>query len=363
MKLSHFEVGPLRVRWEVPLLGAVLAFLGTPRLAAAFLVVLALHELGHALAAFWAKAPFVWWLQLSGAGPYVRELRGMAAVAVLLAGPATGIVVVGVALCAFQFEATRPWARDLGYAGILWNGWQLLPFPPLDGGQLLLPRLLDRGVSATWAWRSGWIAGLVLAVSVALLFPNQLGPVIWLTAMVLILGRADAGYVRHFDAYRAFERGDHRQVLARVGGMPDFMDRQDAQRLLALGLASAYELEDPAAVEALAARLPAAHPVALGAATWLLLRKQAYGGRLAEWALDAWDAERVKGSVERGVWADLCFYYAVFEASEQRFESALGLLERAVGFGFDHGARLEAEPTFERLKEHPRFLAVMERFS
>ena len=147
-----------------------------------------------------------------------------------------------------------------------------------------------------------------------------------------------------------------------VANLPDRMRSAELRSLVELGLASALELEDDKAVESLAARLPPYHRAALGAAEWLLRRDRAYGARIAERALEAVDHERVReGEIDRERFADLTFWFAIHEAEALRFDSALGLLERAVAFGFDDLDRLEAEGRFATLFERARFVALVDR--
>jgi hypothetical protein len=239
-----------------------------------------------------------------------------------------------------------------------------MPFPPLDGGQILRLALQDRNVGATFAWRLGWALGFLAAIVLVLIDSTNLQPVVLLTGMALILGRGESGYVRHVDAYALWEKGDHRGVLARVKKLPEYLDREDRAKLLELGLYAAKELGDQASAVELAAQLPPFRPVVMSIGEWLLTKDNSGGAKIAQRALDALDEERTKIATpeERERYGDLTFRYAVHEARELRMDSALGLLERAVDLGFSDRDRTEAEPAFKPLLDSPRWTKVLGRF-
>ena len=283
----------------------------------------------------------------------------------LLAGPLASLILGLLGWLLFA-ASTTPLGRTAGWelrhAAFLWTAFQIIPFPPTDGGLLLCRWLEQKTGSATAAWRIAWAVALASSLLAVTLWPRALFPALWLIALAMALGRTEAGFVRHLDAFQAFERGEHRAVLEHVAKLPRWIAARDRAPLAALGLRSALELEDPAAVERFAAELPAHHQEVVRAATWLLASGRESGARLAERALDALDAERTQpGPAELERWADLAFYLAVFEAEGMRPESALGLLERAADLGFDDLARLETEPRLARVSAHPRFTRLTER--
>lgn len=359
---QQLQLGPLVLRLEVLLISVGLMILFRPSLGAAFFLVLAFHELGHALVAARQGRPFRWWVQVGGAQPYVFELLPWAELKVVLGGVLGDAVLFGLGFLLARrapIEEVANFGADLAAVALLWSGFQLLPFPPLDGGILLRRLLSERLGTALWAWRIGWALGLVCVVLVAWRFPAWLEPAVWLTVMTVALGRSEAGYVRHLDAYQAWTRGEHQVVLAKVKQPPDWLPKADRDRLHELGVSAAIEAQDGAALERHAGALPPQSKAAIQAAEWLLRHDRPYGARIAEHAYDALDAERVKAKdLDRDRWADLMVHHAFFEAGHGRDESALGLLERAVQLGFDHLERLEAEPRLERIRLHGRYLAL-----
>lgn len=372
VKLRELRAGPLRVHWDF-----ILVVLGTglvsglvrqdpvagATMGSALALSIALHELGHGLAARALGRPMQVVLQLTGGLTYLgpKDTRGQQAL-VLLAGPLAG----GVGFALGRLLEASFAGQLLGYFGtllssmsVLWAVFQVLPFPPLDGGLLLRRVGLAGLASATLAWRLGWILGFTVSLLLVAMEPRLLEPAVWLVGMVVILGRAEAGHVRHLDAFEAWQRGDHAEVIRRVRRAPDYLDPRDRRALLELGVSAGIEQEDFSAVEDLAAKLPAAHPSCVRAAEWLMMRGRAFGARLAEQAFDAWDADRLEGPVDRDRWADLAMRLAIYEADSLKLDSALGLLERAAALGFDNVDRLEAEGAFHQLRENPRWATIL----
>ena len=358
--------GRIDVRLDVLAVLAGAGLISSGMTTAALFVTIAFHELGHALAAFVFTRRFSLTLQLTGGSVYVRRIeRRWAQAVVLLAGPLAGLIPVGVGTLWLLRSPGGGWGEvgeALRYCAGLWSCFQLLPFPPMDGGILVRRVLFVSPGRATAVWKASWIAGFAMVAGTVVLEPRLLEPAVWLTGMAVILGRAEAGYVRHIDAFAAWERGEFQEVVRRVRAMPGYVVRADRVALLELGVAAARELEDAPSVEGFAAQLPAAHATAVSAAEWLLLHGRAFGARLAEQAFDALDADRVSGvDIDRERWGDLAFRLAIFEAEQLKMESALGMLERAVDLGFDDVDRLEAEASFARIADHPRFLIARAR--
>jgi hypothetical protein len=280
---------------------------------------------------------------------------------VVLAGPMVS-VAGAVALLAVSRSGLSRSGQAFVYASMVWGAYQLSPYPALDGGQAIRAIFASRSKSATLLWRLQWLAGLLTSISIAYLFPSFLEEVVLLSGLALILGRAESGYVRHLDAYAAWERGDHKAVIELVRRLPDYLDRGDKMMLLELGLRSAMELEDEQAAEELGELLPPHRPAVLKAAEWLLSRNSSIGAKLAQRALDALDAETVKPTpdeLER--FADATFRYAVFEAGQLNHESAIGLIERAIAFGFRDLDRIEADSALKPLARNPRYEGVIAR--
>jgi Zn-dependent protease len=354
---SDVTLGPIRLRLELVPIIAGIAFVSSPSLALSFLLAIFVHELGHSLVArkLGITTPKII-LQVTGGGSYIREVsEPRRRILVLLAGPAASTFLSAVALVARS--------EDLFYAATVWSVYQLMPFPPLDGGQLLRIVLARRIESATLAWRLGWILGISIAVTFVLIDFGNLQPVVLLTGMALVLGRAESGYVRHLDAYAAWKRGDHRTVVNLANRVPEYLPPEDKRTLFELALRSAIELEDVRAIQSFSDHLPPYSPVVIAAAEWLLGRREGYGAKLAQRALDALDHEQVKltSREDRERWAELVFRFARWEAIELRGDSALGLLERAVELGFDDTDRLELDGDLLVLRGLPRWQAILRR--
>ncbi len=362
--VKDLRLGAVCVRWDVIIVLVAMSIISHWTTALGFFLVLAIHELGHALAAYKFSGKFTYIIQLTGGISYLRnESSAFGQRAILLAGPLSGLIPLGIGHLLVLWNPNYEVARlgaVLQFCAILWSLFQLSPFPPMDGGILLRCTLGAKLGNATWAWRLGWLLGFASVVLAVAADQNLLEPLAWLTGMAVILGRSDAGYVRHLDAYAAWERGDYREVVNRVEKLPDYLALEDQIALMDLGLAAALELEDKGGVEEMAARLPAARPSVVGAAQWLLQKDRPFGSRLAQQAFDALDSERVKRTeIDAEAWADLAFRYAEFEARGLNPDSALGLLERAVELGFDQRDWLEASAAFDSLKERSRYKALI----
>lgn len=357
---SDISLAGVTIRLELLPIAVAIALLSGVDVALALAIALLVHELGHLAAARAAGARASrLTLQLGGGGAYARPLESSGLrIAVLAAGPAA-TALLAAAACVSPLPA---FLRQVPWAAAVWSVYQLAPFPPLDGGRILQLALEGRGVSATRIWFLGWALGAGLAVLIVVLDGRQLAPVVLLSGIALILGRAEAGYVRHVDAYAAWERGDHRAVIAVVRRLPDYLERSVRTTILELGVMSAMEVGEIEALVSLTAELPASRPVVMRGAEWLLGRGREEGAKLAQRALDALDAEVVRPEgAEREPFADLAFRYAVHEAAALRPESALGLLERAVDLGFADVDRLEADATLAGVRIHPRYATIRAR--
>lgn len=364
--LDDFVIGPVRFRIDFLLIPVGIAVATKIPIGVGFLIAILVHELGHAIAKKIVEGDFVLYLQVGGGGPYVRSVRDRKHfVFVLLAGPLLTLVPALAGHLYVQYAPTGLyafWGASLRFACLVWAGFQLLPFPTLDTGLILRRWITKKTDSATLAWKVGWVLGFTIIILVVTLSFDLFPWAVWLTVVAILLGRAEAAYVRHVDAFSAWERGDHKGVIAYVTALPEKTKPADAIGLLELGLASAIHLEDVAMIEKLAGRFPSHHPSALGASEWLLIRERPYGAKLAEAALEELDHERVKqADVDLERYADMTFRFAIFQAAEMRWDSALGLLERAVVFGFDDVDRMEAEGRFDRIRDRSRFQALIGR--
>lgn len=114
---------------------------------ARLLVILAVHEAGHALA-MWGfgyrdvRVFFVPFMGAAAAGT-TTTAQGWQRGVVLLAGPLPGILVgLGVAIAAFV--APVPWLSEAAFMAVVVNALNLLPIGPLDGGRLFQLALFSR---------------------------------------------------------------------------------------------------------------------------------------------------------------------------------------------------------------------------
>ena len=156
---------PIRVEWYFWLMACVLYGFGNvvPTelvlwVACVFLSIV-VHELGHALASRrYGLAPFVVLYGMGGLtySPGAERLGRGQRIVITLAGPAAGL-----ALAAAVFAVGTLWVapgapalllftvRVLLYINIVWTFLNLLPVPPLDGGQVLAHALGPRHATTT----------------------------------------------------------------------------------------------------------------------------------------------------------------------------------------------------------------------
>ena len=174
---------------------AVAALSVPPGVAAAVFAAAALHECGHALALYAFRVPFEGlYLTAFGATIYARGKERLSYGKELLttaAGPAVNL------LCAPVVGAAARWADwDWGYlfagAHVLLGLYNLLPVPPLDGGQLLYlstAYFFGPFVGAAAAAWTGFAFSSALALLAAYLtFFCGEGMFFFLTALVLLFG-------------------------------------------------------------------------------------------------------------------------------------------------------------------------------
>ncbi len=132
--------------------------------AAAFVVLLLVHEMGHVIAlrreGIKASAPM--FIPFLGAVITSRSLgdNALAEARVGLGGPILGSI--GAAACVLIWHATGNdlW-RALAFTGFLLNLFNLLPVVPLDGG---------RAMAAISPWM--WFLGFLALIPLVFIFPN-----------------------------------------------------------------------------------------------------------------------------------------------------------------------------------------------
>lgn len=160
-------------------------------LVAALVVVVVAHELGHffAMRHFRFREPSIFFMPFLGGATTgdKPDARLHERVLVALAGPIPGLVAALAYGLFVPLAEQSPLVRTVSLVSIFLNGFNLLPFWPLDGGHLVErtllpghPRLgvafiaLSASVLVGLAWVHGdWVA--VVAVSVAAIFSLRSG--------------------------------------------------------------------------------------------------------------------------------------------------------------------------------------------
>ena len=347
----------MTVRTDLAVILVVIGVTFEPSDALALALAVLAHEAGHFLVArvVGGRGPLL--LQVGSGRPYLKGVEGyLPTLAVLAAGGIAGLVPFTASLYMEYFGA------KLRSAVVLWTLYQWLPFPTLDGGQLLTRTVLAQVERSLIRWRILWALGLVTVIVLGLALPQLVRWLVYFTAMALLLGRSEAAAMRYQDAYEAWEAGDHRAVIARAERVPAFFTDDEVETITLLGLSSARAVDDPDAMDTLAMALAPHHPERVRTAEQLLRTRHPAGLPLADDAFAALDQGRVTSSdVEAEQWADLAFHAASAEAAAGRVERALDRLERAATFGFDQLERLQADPELGPLLEQPRFAAVVRR--
>ena len=328
-----------------------------PTWALALLIAVLCHELGHYLVARALGGQGALVMQVGSGRPYLKGIAGLwPSIVVLLAGGVAAFVPFTASLYMQYFGA------KLRAAIILWTLYQWLPYPSLDGGQILIRTVLARVDRTLTKWRILWVVGVLTAVALGWAFPLLAKWLMYFTVMALLLGRSEAGPLRYADAYESWEAGDHSGVVDRALQAPRYLSEDELEALTVLGLASARALDNADAIDNLCEGLPPHHPERVRAAEYLLRHEHAEGPTLARLAFEAYDRGRVtQTELDSELWADLAFHAASAEAKFGHRDEALDFLERAASLGFDHLDRLEADPQLSRLEEQPRYQAVVER--
>lgn len=138
-----------------------------PSIAAALLIVILLHEIGHVIAMRWAGipvrgiyfVPFFGGVAVGGHGAKSEVARGLVA----LMGPGFSLLTTTLLLY-LSSQNSEPMLSELALMSAILNGFNLLPILPLDGGHVvgaLLSRAspgLTRAVQALMLLIGGGIA-------------------------------------------------------------------------------------------------------------------------------------------------------------------------------------------------------------
>jgi len=329
------------------------------------------HELGHAAALRGWGVPSRIVLHVMG-GVTTHEAKlptRWSRIAVSLAGPAAGMVLLGLpaVLVDAAWPAPEPW-DDVLYLVVWVNlGWalvNLLPVLPLDGGHVA-HELLDAGTRGRGEVPARWLSVLTAAAAGA-----------WAVANGFVFGAVFAGFfvLDNLQALRGRRERDAAADLRPAAAALTAGDtattralahrvlegaRDERARAMALELTAWADLadDDPAAAAAVLADHPAgvdlsghlralvtepdpAERVNATVDAWLVHRyvpAGIYTARLAAAGLEDVVAERLLASRAEGApRARLAFQHALFLGG--RFEAAARLGERIVAAG-------EADPT------------------
>lgn len=127
------------------------------------LPVLLFHEAGHwiAMRIFKYRNLRMFFIPLFGAAVTGQNwnVPGWKKAIVSLAGPLPGILL-GCALAVVAFFINKPWLNQLSLILLLLNGFNLLPFLPLDGGHILHTTLFCRNRWLDILFRAAAVLGL-----------------------------------------------------------------------------------------------------------------------------------------------------------------------------------------------------------
>jgi Zn-dependent protease len=196
--------------------GMSAAVVGTALLLAVFACV-ALHELGHALAAriYGIRTQDITLYPIGGVARLDRiPERPWPEIVIALAGPAVNVVLaagIAAVLLADGYllgawpDADRP--ANLFLAQLMWSNiflvvFNLIPAFPMDGGRVLratLSWVTDRVTATTWAANVGAVFAVLFGI--AAVFTGQ--PMLFILAIALFLmGRSEAVAVRQMAAER-----------------------------------------------------------------------------------------------------------------------------------------------------------------
>ncbi|MGF1510125.1 MAG: hypothetical protein ACFB9M_11560 [Myxococcota bacterium] len=343
----------VRFRPEVGMLLLVAVGLAGWTYAGAVLGVIGLHELAHGVMARALNLPRAegrppWIdLQLGAGDAYLGQdyRRGDGLVL------AAGCLVTG--LCAAGFAAV---GSSIGmWAALHWLAFQSLPHPASDSGVLW----------RRWAVHGGWSerhAFLALLGAAAIWIPGALGGLAWAmgprtietwvpwTGLAVGVAASEWPAVLWVDAYRAWTTGRPELALTLAKGRSGRRHRS----LRRLGLRAALQLQRRDPIVDLLADLPALDPQALQATMWLLRHDDPVGARRCELVVDVLAA----GAPPSPDAVETVAEFGLFEARRGARESALGLFEQAVGWGFQRIEWFAFRPEARIFADCPRWQAL-----
>jgi len=155
--------------------------------AVGFVLLIFVHEMGHALVLRWlgidAGAPV--FIPFVGAVIAMKEMPRNAYVEALvgIGGPVLGSAGAGVCLVVGWMTGDLFWYA-LASTGFLINLFNMIPISPLDGGRIV-------GVISRWLWAAGYVVGIAV-------FLRTHSPILFL---ILLLGLFSLG--RNLRGHRA----------------------------------------------------------------------------------------------------------------------------------------------------------------
>ena len=128
-------------------------------------IAIFLHEMGHVIAmrAFGYKNVRMLFLPFLGAltAGEPRELDATRNALIALAGPAFGLMTVVATIVVGGFLGSAAWLVEFAWVALFLNAFNLIPFVPLDGGQLANDTLFSRYPVLELSFRVVAIIGLV----------------------------------------------------------------------------------------------------------------------------------------------------------------------------------------------------------
>lgn len=142
-------------------------FFQNARVAAGFVVLMLVHEMGHVVANRYygiAAGPPIF-IPFLGAIINLKQRPPNAKVEAIIgiAGPVAGSIGALVCYGYYLYNPASQLALILSYFGFMLNLFNLLPVPPLDGGRVtaaISPWIWMLGLAAlAWLFISDWIAG------------------------------------------------------------------------------------------------------------------------------------------------------------------------------------------------------------
>jgi Zn-dependent protease len=367
---------PVLLEWTFLVWALIIgSTLGDPVLVVAWLVIVTVsilvHELGHAAALRGWGVPSRIVLHVMG-GVTIYEARlptRRSRIAVSLAGPAAGMVLLGLPalLVTAAWSAPAPWADLLSLVVWVNLGWalvNLLPVLPLDGGHVA-HELLDAGTRGRGEVPARWLSVLTAgaagawALANGFLFAAVFAGFFVIDNIQAIRGRRERDVAAGLGpAAAALEAGDTATALVLARGVVDSA-RDSRARAMGLELMAWAHLadDDPEAAGAAMADRPA--DIAPNGHLWALLGETdpaeavnatvdawlthrylppvVYAERLADAGLVEVVAERLLASRADGApAARMGYQHALFAGG--RFDASARLGARIIEAG-------EAQPT------------------